>query len=353
MSHRYLYNNYLNLIPHDALTPENQDVGTISPGWPQVQGNIGRVIFSGAYTGALERPVFAVEITTAGSATTAEYRWRDHPDSGWTSGVDATESEELLQDGVSVKFDGDVANAFAAGDKWRAIGSNKYGIESLRDMDPNTRFRSGTAYGGSFTLHIDFGAAVAVPAVSLLDNSIPSNAVVTLAAGAALNSTTFNMVIPDTGPNMIFYTETDTAYRYWRLTINPTGNPALQIGNLFFGDYFSPSIQESFPFTYRVEVDEDIIRREAGGDWPIVNRRARDFELNYENIGEADRAGFQTMIENIKSVETRRAWPLIVHKDRGIATEEIVLMDWAGGLDASEKNPKLWNVRLSLTERTR
>ncbi|OGL68821.1 MAG: hypothetical protein A3J27_12150 [Candidatus Tectomicrobia bacterium RIFCSPLOWO2_12_FULL_69_37] len=184
MSHRFLYQNMIGA--GTVITPSSVSKAIVGGAVPRVANGAGAVIFSGAYTGQ-DQEVYTAEIETQGQVGSATFKWRktSTPPGAWeASGLPTALTDTALDHGVKARFlNGASSPAFQAGDRWQATASQFRSPKMLHDLDPNTRWRSGSPPLGAEALAFDLGAAQAPDAAVILGHNISSGAAVKLQAG--------------------------------------------------------------------------------------------------------------------------------------------------------------------------
>lgn len=126
---------------------------------------------------------------------------------------------DLTEDGLS---------AYSEAESW--------GVENLLTNSPQDKYRS-TGLSAEY-IDIDFGSAVTIDQLAIIEHNLTSGATITLKAAdnAAFTSSV------DTGvtwrEGVIIQTFTALTYRYWRLLITDASNPDgyLEIGILHLGE---------------------------------------------------------------------------------------------------------------------
>jgi hypothetical protein len=108
-----------------------------------------------------------------------------------------------------------------------------YGLAKLYDGKAGVPFRWTVTTGGY--VEVDFGAAVSVGAVALINHNLTAGASVTLKGGASANPSTVNVSLTWREHDLWAAVTPAASYRYWRLTVSETNTANSEIGELVLG----------------------------------------------------------------------------------------------------------------------
>lgn len=193
-----------------------------------------------------------------------------------------------------------------------------YPVTNLAVMPVAKPWRSGIGAHSQWVL-MDFGYAVSVDIVALINHNFSSAATVTLSAGTTLACSSY------TGSPAIAYRERDaftllstqqTTYRYWKVAIADTGNldGYLSIGYIIIGAY----TQAAFNFAYGWdEVDEyESVEVESELGAPHV---AELFYRKRLRLPFVNRTTAQaTILQDLIHAQKRNAYPLFLIPDSAV-----------------------------------
>lgn len=201
-----------------------------------------------------------------------------------------------------------VDSATLAGGSW-ASGNP---LTNLKDGRLALVARSSNALTTSTVVTVDLGAAKKVRVVGLVNHNLSIGATVTVegssssgfspigATSGAVPAWPAGAVAADTDyPRPTVAVALDATYRYWRVSISNTANPAgyVQLGRLFIGDGWRPSINMQSGATLSLETDTAVERSLGGAEFFGVKplRRVMRFGLPPLPVAEAYGSGFEIL----------------------------------------------------------
>jgi hypothetical protein len=190
------------------------------------------------------------------------------------------------------------------GGSWNA----SYPLNNLKDPRLALTARTSNTLAASSTITADLGAARRIRVVGLVNHNL--SAAATVKVQAATDSG-YTSVVLDTGnlpawpagtvaaamtyPRPTVGVAVDGTYRYWRVVITDTGNPAgyIRLGRLFVGEGFRPSINMQGGAGLGLETDTTFEKSLSGAEFASARplRRVMRFSLpplpTSEAFGEA------------------------------------------------------------------
>jgi hypothetical protein len=149
---------------------------------------------------------------------------------------------------------------------------------------------------------IDLGASPgAVWAFALKKHNFSSSAVVRIQANASDSwgspSVDVTLSLADL---LVYFWSSAQTYRYWRLDMvdsAPVG-AYLEIGRLFLGAYFSPSINMNNNYKKRISDPSDLNWSDGGQIVTNQKTRFHQYDISFEYLPPADLAEFETMFND-------------------------------------------------------
>jgi hypothetical protein len=201
-----------------------------------------------------------------------------------------------------------------AGGSWAAA----YPLGNLKDGRLALVARTTSAASASSTITVDLGAAKAVRAVGLVAHNISAAGTFTVEGST---SSSFSPVGVTSGAVPAWPAGTVAAdmagmarpcaavavsgtYRYWRVTISDAGNAAgyIQLGRLFIGDGWQPSINYQSGATLGFETDTSFERSLGGAEFASVKPLRRVMRFGLPALPHAE--AFGTGLEVIRRSAT-------------------------------------------------
>lgn len=189
----------------------------------------------------------------------------------------------------------------------------------LRDGRVDRAFSAGAATGGT-TLVIDFGSAVALTCVAVLNSNIAqASGTPTLKVEAADDSgfsvnlvtakaqSTLNVTAPRQKDHVLQFAS--VTKRYWRLTWTWTGSFSLSVGEVFAGTLTALARAH----TYGLEEREEFEKRDSVGDggetWSyFFAGPVRCLDLVWEDLSESERDELRLLFRSTSAGATPVLW---------------------------------------------
>jgi hypothetical protein len=201
-----------------------------------------------------------------------------------------------------------VDTATLAGGSWLS----GFPLANLKDRRLALVARSTNALTTSTIITLDLGSAKRVRVVGLINHNLTVGATVTvegstsssyspigITSGAALAWPTGTVTEATDYPRPTVGVALDGTYRYWRISISNTSNPAgyVQLGRVFIADGWRPTINMQSGASLTMETDTTVERSLGGaeffGERPL--RRVMRFGLPPLPVAEAFGTGFEVM----------------------------------------------------------
>lgn len=153
---------------------------------------------------------------------------------------------------------------------------------------------------GTLTEYIvaNFGSARAVQAFILKNHNFSSSAVVKIQANSSDSWTTPPVDVTCTTAELIaYFWDTVQTYQYWRVYVVDSAPVAayLEIGRVFLGPYYSPSINLSIDYKKSFQDPSDIMYSDGGQISTNQKIRFRVLALRFEYLPPDDITSFDTM----------------------------------------------------------
>lgn len=298
---RFMFSNHVD----DAgmITASSARPGLVGMPAPAAAGSA--VAYSaGEHTGQADQ-VFMVEIdsTTAGNEVgQASFRWRRADQATWEATGVATSSSLLdLADGVRIKWTSGPGDDFLVGDSWSILATRAFGVGALIDQDRDTAWEATGCADEHLTF--DLGEAKQVRALVLADHNLSDAASVTLMAdpAAAWSGPAYSQALTVTSPHTCLFL--DQTYRYWRIAISDSANPAgvVSLGGLYLGDYFQPSRTFGTRYQRSLVAGRSITTTDAGKLAGSSRGVAESLGISFSGLTADDAAGFEAMFRAVHS----------------------------------------------------
>lgn len=155
-------------------------------------------------------------------------------------------------------------------------------------------------------LKCDLGSEEAVQAVILAGHNLTASAVVYVEANSidSWSSPPVKELMTVTDEVVIYLWEQSVSYRWWRFTFSDNSNPNsyLEVGRLFIGSYFEPSVnfdwKEKTSWRSRSKIIESV-----GGQVTAIRRdQRRVWEYSFGFLNSTDIKAFREMWEAVDVV---------------------------------------------------
>lgn len=174
-------------------------------------------------------------------------------------------------------------NLITASASLAASGSDAvYSLNYLRDGHAGIPFRFADGSGG--WVEIDFGSAVEVGGIALVNHNLTPSATVTLKGGAATNPSTVSVTVPWTEHDTWAEISPAASYRYWRLSISETNPDQTEIGELVLGSLARLSRGHGGGHVQRVARGMAEHETELGVRYSATRWERREWELDWRNV---------------------------------------------------------------------
>lgn len=344
-----------NLITsHSVLVPSSQATGVASKAQKAGSGS-GTMAVSGTYSNA-QNLDYVIEIETTGEIGTATFKWSDDGGATWdATGVATSTSPVSLNNGLSVAWTQGDGNDVVDGDIWRFKGFLPYHRMYLLDRERDTEWRSASV-GSAVTLDVDLGSAMAPQALALLDHNLTSAATIRIQGSSLSNYSVLsvNELIPWRTGALLYYLTNASPYRYWRLSITDTANPAgyLRASEWFLGLY------ADLRMTYELGDAQGKMRvgkREqmlSGKYYGQLNAVVRTFDLTWERVEVEDRTTLFAVFDALHDLVNRRVLGVFFNADANDLSQ-IALCEWHEGAIVANTDrdaPDQYTIHVRLIE---
>lgn len=148
----------------------------------------------------------------------------------------------------------------------------------------------------------DLGASPgAVQAFALKKHNFSASAVVKIQANATDAWTSPSVDVTLTLADLlVYFWSTPQTYRYWRLYVVDSDPVAeyLEVGRIFIGPYFSPSINMNNDYKKRLSDPSDLDWSDGGQIVTNQKTRFRQFDLAFNYLPPADVAEFEALFDD-------------------------------------------------------
>lgn len=158
--------------------------------------------------------------------------------------------------------------------------------------------------GGTLTENIvaDMGSAVAVQAFALKNHNFSPSAAVRIQANASNSwgSPSVDVSVPLATDLLAYFWGTPQSYQWWRLSVVDSApvTTYLEIGRLFVGPYFSPSINISIGYKRHYSDPSDVLYSDGGQIVTNQKTRFQNLDLQFQYLSDVDIASFDAMFLN-------------------------------------------------------
>lgn len=343
------------LVPSsDSITPSSQAAGTTSRAQKEAYGSASMSV-TGSYSGLINRD-YVVRITATGAIGAATFEYSDDGGTSIAGSGTTSASPVSLNNGLSVAWTAGVSGTdLFIGDVWRFKAYLANGRFYMLQRDRDTEWRS-AGVGSTVTVDFDLASALAPKALVLLDHNLTAGATIRIQASAASNYSplTVNELVPYTAAGLVYYMSNLTAYRYWRISVTDTGNPAgyLRWSNVFLGSY--TQLQTSFDLG-DVRGKGRVGKRErtlSGKFYGELNTVVRSFDLSWVRMSLAERDALVALFDSTNDLVNRQVLPIFFNPDSEVPSE-VYLCEWHEGeiLPLAEQDaPEYFTVPVRLVE---
>jgi hypothetical protein len=198
----------------------------------------------------------------------------------------------------------------ALSDAGTITGSESMGDMTIGNLQSRSLKRLYRTANLSAEINIDLGAAREIDLVSLIAHN--GGGTVTVRAGSTSAVSDFTSGALDLitgtdsgqGSNMFLLKMAPQTYRYWRLTISDSSNPAgyFQAGRIYLSKAFQPVVNMDYGAAGGWRDDSKVVRTLSGEPIPLVRtpRRVEEFVLSFGS--EAEMYGTIYDIERLRGV---------------------------------------------------
>lgn len=341
-----------NLIPSgDGLSVSSATPGLVGMPAPRAAG-AAVAYAAGEHTAARDQ-AFSIEIDSVAQGCLvgqATFRWKRASAASWeASGVRTSPALLGLADGVKIKWASGTGVDFVLGDAWTIVAAANQGPARLLDGDRDTGWEATGCWAEHLTA--DLGQTQSVRAAILADHNLSDAATVLLMADPAANwaAPTFWRFVPITRPHLVTFLEHDQ--RHWRLRINDPANPdgCIKASMFYLGSSFCPARNYSASHGQTIAAGRTVSYGETGRLSGAANYLGRRFDLPFNSLCTADRAGLELMFSDVHDVASGRLRPLFFTPREDRPAETYYCLPEAE-LTMKTVHQNYWSTQLCLTE---
>lgn len=328
---RFMYNNLI--TSETMLAVSSLRNGVVMSALKNGTGSASMAT-SGLFTGQTDRE-YIVEIDSiVGGAEVgqATFKWSDGS-GGWNAtGVTTPSSATELNNGVYIAFTSGTGADFVVGDKWYFKAVNMFNAGKMLTLSRDDRYRS-AAIESPNTISITFDSEQAIDAVIIYDHNLTSAATITLwgddaaTFDSAGGSPQVVETITWTTEKILHYlTTSDRTKRYWQLRIDDAANPDLyiEIGELFFGSYFSPSKNYRYGESIETEFITSANKSQYGVRFVRFANVLEVFALEFAGLPDSDITSFKALLDAITDRSTQEQKPIYFNHDPASPSDVLI-----------------------------
>lgn len=314
---RFLYNNLI--TSQDMFTISSLRVGTVTTAVKDGTGSA-TMQTSGDFTGAtdLEYTIEIDSIAAGAEVEQATFKWSDGGGTWDATGVTASATPTVLNNGVYVAFTTGSGADFVVGDKWYFKAINLFNGEKMITWRRDDRYRS-KELSSPNTIVIDLGSAQEIKALALYDHNFTSGVTLLLEGNTAdaWGAPAFSEAVTYNADKILHYLSSAQTYRYWRLSVTDTSNTDayIEIGELFLGSY----LELTYNFAYDPQTEFNFIlqteQNEHGVDFDRFGNIQESLNLTFNGLPDTDITLIKTMLAALGSRTTGKYNPLYFNED--------------------------------------
>jgi hypothetical protein len=170
-----------------------------------------------------------------------------------------------------------------------------YPVENIYGEQASNVFRSTSTT--SLVIEMDFGAAVSLDTIAIINHNLVAGATFSVKAGAAPTPSTV-VATPVFRAKDLYKIFTPVSARYWSLTIAGTNPSNIQIGQLLMGVHVDlPRARKIGGFTPATSRTSISIETVGGANWVYPLHKRKVFNPTFQLIGTSDLTAMETLDE--------------------------------------------------------
>lgn len=216
---------------------------------------------------------------------------------------------------ITLGYNNLVDAAILSGGSWSA----GLPLDNLKDGRLALTARTTATTTAAATLVIDLGSAKQIRVIGLVNHNLTVGASFTVegstsssfspvgySSGSVLAWPAGTPSVETTYPRPTAGLALDATYRYWRIVINNPSNPSgyIQIGRLFIGGGFSPSINYATGAALGFETDTSFEKSLGGAEFASVRPLRRVMRFGFESLPHTE--AFSGPLEVIRQSASHR-----------------------------------------------